>query len=92
MIEELTKKVATLENKVAGLEKRVVELEKPNRIYHYWNQIEQEIPWAYAPLKALYEKGIFSGESASDLNISYTFVRSLCCLAAALKMQGQLKY
>ena len=86
MIEELTKKVDTLEAKVSALEK------SKEKIYRYWNEIEKEIPWAYKPLRALYDKGIFSGESAGDLNVSYTLVRSLVCLAAAMKMMGTIEY
>ena len=92
MIEELNKKIEALEKKTDGLEKKVALLEGPNRIFRYWDQIKAEIPWAYKPLWALYEKGLFAGESASDLNVSYTLVRSLVCLAASLKMQGIIQY
>ena len=86
LIEELNKKIGVLEKKVAALES------SKEKVYHYWDQIEKEIPWAYKPLRALYDKGIFSGESAADLNVSYTLVRSLVCLAASLKLQGVIEY
>ena len=86
------KLVEELNKKVGALEKKVAELEKTNKIYRYWSEIEKELPWAYKPLMALYEKGIFTGESPADLNASYTLIRSLVCLAAALKLQGVIGY
>ena len=87
MIEELKKKVEALEKKSADLEKKVDGLERSKeKVYHYWSEIERDIPWAYKPLWALHQAGIFSGESPSDLNASYTLIRALVCLAAALKL------
>ena len=84
--------IKELEAKVDALEKRIAELEKPLKIFHYWNQIKQEIPWAYAPLMALYNKGIFSGASASDLNLTYIQARDLVSLAKSMKENGEIDY
>ena len=29
------------------------------RVWHYWDEIKKEAPWAYAPLMSLYEKNLF---------------------------------
>lgn len=85
MTTEERKELDTLETKVSEIEKSV-------KVYHYWDEIKKEIPWAYAPLKALNDNGLFSGASASDLNVPLVMVRGLVCLAAALKTQGVIRY
>lgn len=59
------------------------------KVYHYWNELPG---WAYAPMKALYDNGYFSGRSASDLDLNETLMRSLVCMASALKKNGIINY
>lgn len=84
--------VPSVDKRLDVLETRVSELEKPLTVYHYWYEIEQKISWAYKPLRALYDAGLFAGASASDLNVNREKVEMLVCLAAALKKYGFLKY
>ena len=74
---------------VEGLEERIENLEKHNKVYHYWDELPK---WAYDPLMALYKKGLFAGESASDLNISYDFMRMMVVYARGLKADGKLNF
>ena len=60
------------------------------KVYHYWHELPED--WAYAPIKALYDKGYFAGNSPSDLNLPYSTMRTLVVLARALKKDGKLKF
>lgn len=75
-----------------ALQKKVDEQEKQLKVYHFWSEIEKELPWAYAPLMALYKKRLFAGSSPSDLNVCYLHIRILVNLAASLKLQGVIDY
>lgn len=66
--------------------------ESKERVWHYWDEIKKEAPWAYAPLKALYENGYFTGASASDLKITQTKLESLVVLARALEGAGIISF
>ena len=81
-----------LEKRLAELEKKVAEESGPLEVYHYWKTIKAELPWAYKPLHALYDAGLFAGESASDLNVCRVKIETLVSLAAALKKMGVIKY
>lgn len=59
------------------------------RVYHWWKELPD---WAYAPIKALYDKGYFAGNSPSDLNLPEGTMRTLVVLARALKADGKLSY
>lgn len=59
------------------------------KVYHYWNQLPG---WAYAPIMALYQNGYFSGRSTTDLDLNETLMRSLVCMASALKKNGIIDY
>lgn len=60
------------------------------KVYHYWDELPKD--WAYDPIKALYDKGYFAGNSPSDLNLPYSTMRTLVVLARALKKDGKLKF
>ena len=62
------------------------------RVWHYWSEIEKEASWAYKPLWALYSKGLFKGEPASDLNISQTKLELLVVMARGFKELGLIDY
>lgn len=62
------------------------------RVWHYWDEIKKEAPFAYEPLMALYRKGLFKGESASDLNISQTKLEVLVVMARGFKEAGIIEY
>lgn len=62
------------------------------RVWHYWDEIKKEAPFAYEPLMALYRKGLFKGESASDLNISQTKLEVLVVMARGFKDAGFIEY
>lgn len=74
------------------LEKKAAEESGPLKVYHYWKTIKVELPWAYKPLRALYDAELFAGESASDLNVCRVKIETLVSLAAALKKMGVIKY
>ncbi len=59
------------------------------RIYRYWTELPD---WAYAPIKALFDKGYFTGASAADLDMPETLMRTLVVLARALKADGKLDF
>ena len=59
------------------------------RVYHYWKELPD---WAYAPIKALYDKSYFTGASAADLNLPESLMRTLVVLARSLKADGKLDY
>ena len=80
------KMIEGLKARIGLIEDRIGELERSKEpVYHYWNEIREKLPWAYEPLWKLHQEGLFSGESPSDLNASYTLIRALVCLAAANK-------
>ncbi len=89
---ELEKRTGELEKKTAALEKSSAEYSAQLKIYHYWTQIEKELPWAYKPLRALYDAGLFKGESARDLKVCRVKIECLVSLAAALKKIGEIDY
>ncbi len=74
------------------LKETVERQEKLLKIYRYWSQIEKELPWAYPPLRALYNAGLFAGSGPGDLNVCRVKIECLVCLAAALKKQGVIDY
>lgn len=92
IVEQLKIIIATQGESVDSIVKKVAEQGKQLKVYHYWSEIKKELPWAYKPLHALYGAGLFAGESASDLNVCRVKIETLVSLAAALKMQGVIKY
>lgn len=74
---------------VEALEERIENLEKHNKVYHYWSELPK---WAHDPLMALYKAGLFAGESASDLNISYDFMRMMVVYARGRKADGKIDF
>lgn len=62
------------------------------RTWHYWDEIKKEANWAYAPLIALNKKGLFKGESASDLNLTQTKLETLVVMARGFKELGLIDY
>ncbi len=62
------------------------------RIWHFWDEIKKEAPWAYDPLMALYKKKLFNGASPSDLNLGQTKMECLVVLARGLKDAGIINY
>lgn len=87
-----TPEPSDLEKRLEALEKTVAEHEKLLKVYHYWTQIEKELPWAYKPLQAMYKKGYFAGASPADLNVCRLKIELLVNMAAILKNQGELDY
>ena len=59
------------------------------RVYHWWKELPD---WAYDPIKALYDKGYFAGNSESDLNLPESTMRTLVVLARALEADGKLEF
>ena len=59
------------------------------KVYHYWEELPE---WAYKPIKALYDKGYFAGNSPSDLNLTKGTIKTLVVLARALKADGKIDY
>ncbi|MBR5515549.1 MAG: M23 family metallopeptidase [Clostridia bacterium] len=58
------------------------------RVWHYWDEIKKEAPWAYEPLMNLYQKGYFKGADPGDLKISQTKMETLVVMARALQDKG----
>lgn len=90
--DELKKANDELKKAVDTQNKIIDEHSTQLKVYHYWPQIKDDVPWAYKPLRALYDAGIFSGASPSDLAINRTKLESLVCLASSLKKNGMLNY
>ena len=86
---KMEEKIKELKNRIKVLEDLT---EKPLHVYHYWSEIETALPWAYKPLRALYEAKIFSGDSPADLNITREKIECLVSLANACKRLGLIKY
>lgn len=63
--------------------------QKSEKIYHFWKELPE---WAYAPVKAMYDAGYFTGAGASNLNLSQTKMECIVIMAKALKKQGFLNY
>lgn len=74
------------------IDEAVAKCEPKERVYHYWSEIKKDAPWAYAPLKALYDYGVFAGASPADLNIGQTKLECSVEIAAALKKMGVITY
>ena len=81
-----------LKNKVAELEKALAEKENAERVWHYWDELKKEAPWAYNPLMALYQNGLFKGASASDLNVTQTKLECLVIQARGLRAAGIITF
>lgn len=86
------KEFESLKKEVETLKKDNAELKKINKVYHYWDEIKKEASWAYAPLKAMFDNGYFSGASASDLALPKTKMEILVVMANQMKKEGKLKY
>ena len=71
MTSEERKKFDTLVGIVSDLKLAVEELQKQNKVYHYFDELPD-----YAK-STLYDKGIYKGASASDLNLPETLMRTL---------------
>ena len=88
----LEKENAALGSRLAATEKKQAEHDLLLKIYHYWSEIKNELPWAYKPLRALYDAGLFSGYSPSDLNVCRLKIECLVPLAASLRKMGEITY
>lgn len=86
MTAEEKKSFEKLQRQVDELRETIPEKEK---IYHYWSELPK---WAYNPLMALNKKGLFVGESPSDLNMSYDLMRTLVVYARGERLKGELDY
>lgn len=75
------------EKEVKALIDKAIEANK-EKVYHYWSELPE---YAVKPIKALYEKGIFS-PSPKDLSLNKTKMQCLVNLARAMQIMGQLKY
>ena len=61
--------------KMTELENRIAELEKNReKVYHYFNELPQ---YAYDTVKKLWDRGIYKGVSASDLNLPESLMRQM---------------
>ena len=47
------------------------------KVYHDWNEIKTELPWAYDDLLKLHEMGVFAGNSNTDLGVTRSEIKSL---------------
>ena len=88
----LEKENAAFGSRLAATEKKQAEHDLLLKIYHYWSEIKNELPWAYKPLRALYDAGLFAGSSPADLNVCRVKIECLVSLAAALKKLGEIEY
>ena len=62
---------------------------KFEKVYHFWKELPE---WAFAPIKALYDAGYFTGAGPSDLNLSQTKMECLVIMARAFKKHGIITY
>lgn len=84
-LEKLTKE----ENELTREEVQAMIDASKERVYHWWKELPE---WAEKPIKALYDKGYFAGNSPEDLDLPYSTMRTLVVLARALKADGKLNY
>ena len=59
---------------VGKLTLKIEELQKLNKVYHYFNELPE---YAHDTIKKLWDKGIYKGASADDLNLSESMMRVL---------------
>ena len=60
------------ENK--ALKEKIKDLEAQNKVYHYWDELPE---YAEPVIRELYDKGIYKGNGASDLNLPEVLMRTL---------------
>jgi murein DD-endopeptidase MepM/ murein hydrolase activator NlpD len=60
-----------------------------HKVYKRWDELPA---WAYNPIRAMYDCGLFNGESKDNLNISREFMRMLVIQARILRRQGVIDY
>lgn len=63
-----------LKKKIEELEAKNKELEEKNKVYRYWSELPA---YAKETIKKLYDKGIYKGNSPSDLNLPESLMRGL---------------
>lgn len=72
--------------KMESLEKRIAELEgSKERVYHYFSELPE---YAYDTIKELWDKGIYKGNSAEDLNLPESLMRSIIICERVRKNMG----
>lgn len=74
MTEEERKKFNRLVEVVEDLTVKIDNLQKQNKVYHYFDELPE---YAFDTIKNLWDKGIYKGSSASDLNLPDTLMRVL---------------
>lgn len=73
------KEFEELKDSVKTLISRVDTLVKQNRVYHYFGELPKN--WeAYDVIKDLYDRGIYKGNGAEDLNLPEVLLRTLVIL------------
>jgi murein DD-endopeptidase MepM/ murein hydrolase activator NlpD len=60
-----------------------------HKVYKRWDELPT---WAYNPIRAMYECGLFKGESENNLDISRDFMRMLVIQARILRRHGVIDY
>lgn len=68
--------------------KKLIEESQPKK-YHYFSDLPE---WAKAPIMALYNAGLFSGRSATELDLTDDMCRMLVIQARIAKEQGMINY
>lgn len=74
MTAEERKKFNRLVEVVEDLTAKIDTLQKQNRVYHYFDELPE---YAFDVIKKLWDRGIYKGSSASDLNLPDTLMRVL---------------
>lgn len=59
---------------VSDLSAKVDELTRQNKVYHYFDELPD---YARGTIKELYDKGVYKGAGASDLNLPETLMRNI---------------
>lgn len=91
-LEDLKNTVSAMSTALSSVEKQLADYKSSNRVWHYWDEIKKDAPWAYPALMALYKKGYFAGSSASNLMLSQEKLENLVVIANILKKNNQLDY
>lgn len=87
--EEQSDMITIPKEKYEALIAKVEDHEKELKIYHYWTSLPE---YALKPIKALYEAGLFAGDSPDDLGLNATKMECLVIMAKALERAGIIKY